>query len=261
MVDISVKNLTKFFVIGEYLLQGLTFEIREGECVAILGRNGCGKTTLFNILTGQMDYDEGEVYVNPDKRLGLISQIPRFPAGYTVEDVLRSAYSDLIITRRKMEQLEKSMASGATDEQLRQYDALANRFQSGGGYEMDVEVDKICNGLGISPAQRTQDFDSLSGGEKTRVNLARLLLEKTDILLLDEPTNHLDLRTKDILKQALRDFDGTLIVVSHDRDFLSGLTTKTYEFGGGKVKEHLCGVDEFLEQKKMDNLAELERKK
>ena len=99
MVDIQVKNLTKFFVIGENLLEDLSFEVQEGERVAILGRNGCGKTTLFNILTGQMDYDAGEVYINPHKRLGLISQIPKFPEGYTVEDVLRSAFSALTKTR------------------------------------------------------------------------------------------------------------------------------------------------------------------
>ena len=95
MIDISVKNLTKFFVIGENLLNDLSFEIQEGERVAILGRNGCGKTTLFKILTGEIDYDSGEVYVNPHKRIGLISQIPHFPAGYTVEQVLRSAFADL----------------------------------------------------------------------------------------------------------------------------------------------------------------------
>ena len=195
MVDIQVTNLTKFFVIGENLLENLTFEIQEGECVAILGRNGCGKTTLFNILTGQMDYDSGEVYVNPNKKLGLISQIPRFPEGFTVEDVLRSAFADILRVRQKMELLECEMANGATDAQLREYDALTNRFQTGGGYDMDVEVDKICNGLGITPEQRAQEFASLSGGEKTRVNLARLLLEKSDILLLDEPTNHLDLNS------------------------------------------------------------------
>ena len=195
MVDIQVTNLTKFFVIGENLLEGLSFEIQEGECVAILGRNGCGKTTLFKILTGEMDYDEGEVYVNPNKRLGLISQIPKFPVGYTVEDVLRSAYAPLMKIKAKMENLERAMLSGASQDQLREYDNLTNRFQSGGGYEMDVEVDKVCNGLAITADQRLQEFDSLSGGEKTRVNLARLLLEKTDILLLDEPTNHLDLNS------------------------------------------------------------------
>ena len=132
MVDISVNNLTKFFVIGENLLQGLTFDVQEGECVAILGRNGCGKTTLFRILTGELDYDEGEVYVNPNKRLGLISQIPVFPEGFTVEDVLRSAYADLMKVQKEMISLEQSMQSGATAEQLRRYDVLSNRFQAGG---------------------------------------------------------------------------------------------------------------------------------
>ena len=120
MVDIQVRNLTKFFVIGENLLDNLSFEIQEGERVAILGRNGCGKTTLFNILTGQMDYDSGEVYVNPNKRLGLISQIPKFPAGYTVEDVLRTAYAGLMKLKARMERLEADMAGGATAEQLRE---------------------------------------------------------------------------------------------------------------------------------------------
>ena len=116
MIDIQVKNLTKFFVIGENLLEDLSFEVQEGECVAILGRNGCGKTTLFNILTGQMDHDDGEVYVNPHKRLGLISQIPRFPAGYTVEDVLRSAFTELFSLKAKMERLEKEEALRLTEE-------------------------------------------------------------------------------------------------------------------------------------------------
>ena len=210
MIDISVKNLTKFFVIGENLLEGLSFEIQEGECVAILGRNGCGKTTLFNILTGQMDYDDGEVFVNPHKRLGLISQIPSFPAGYTVEDVLRSAFAPLLRVKKKMEALEKEMSAAATTEQLRLYDDLSNQFQSGGGYDMDVQVDKICNGLGITVQQRIQEFESLSGGEKTRVNLARLLLEQTDILLLDEPTNHLDLRSVEWLEEYINSFKGTV---------------------------------------------------
>ena len=217
MVDISVNNLTKFFVIGENLLEGLTFDIQEGECVAILGRNGCGKTTLFNILTGQMDYDDGEVYVNPNKRLGLISQIPKFPAGFTVEDVLRSAYAGILKVKAQMEVLEQEMHLGSTQEQLKKYDDLTNRFQSGGGYEMDVEVDKICNGLGITGEQRIQEFASLSGGEKTRVNLGRLLLEKTDILLLDEPTNHLDLRSVEWLESYINAFKGTVLAISHDR--------------------------------------------
>ena len=249
MVDIQVKNLTKFFVIGENLLDGLTFEIQEGECVAILGRNGCGKTTLFNILTGQMDYDSGEVYVNPNKKMGLISQIPRFPEGFTVEDVLRSAYADVMRIRRKMELLECDMTNGATEEQLREYDRLANAFQAGGGYEMDVEVDKICNGLGISQQQRQQPFDSLSGGEKTRMNLARLLLEKTDILLLDEPTNHLDLNSVEWLEGYINTFKGTVLAISHDRYFIDQVADRVIEISEGHAEFYSGNYSYYMDEK------------
>ena len=249
MVDISVHNLTKFFVIGENLLEGLSFEIQEGECVAILGRNGCGKTTLFNILTGQMDYDDGEVFINPNKKLGLISQIPKFPYGFTVEDVLRSAFASVMAAKRKMEALETEMTTGATEEQLREYDALVNRFQSGGGYEMDVEVDKICNGLGISAEQRMQEFDSLSGGEKTRVNLARLLLEKTDILLLDEPTNHLDLRSVEWLEGYINAFKGTVLAISHDRYFIDQVADRVIEIADGHAEFYSGNYSFYMDEK------------
>ena len=249
MIDIQVKNLTKFFVIGENLLEDLSFEIQEGECVAILGRNGCGKTTLFNILTGAMDYDSGEVFVNPHKKLGLISQIPKFPVGYTVENVLRSAFSVLLATKRAMESLERDMAQGATDEQLREYDVLVNRYQSGGGYDMDVDVDKICNGLGITQEQRTQSFDSLSGGEKTRVNLARLLLEKTDILLLDEPTNHLDLRSVEWLEGYINSFKGTVLAISHDRYFLDRVADRVIEITDGHAEFYSGNYSFYIEEK------------
>ena len=249
MIDISVSNLTKFFVIGENLLDGLSFEIQEGECVAILGRNGCGKTTLFNILTGQMDYDAGEVFVNPNKRCGLISQIPHFPDGYTVEQVLRSAYLQLMQIKEKMEMLEKRMENGASTELLRQYDDLSNRFQSGGGYEMDVDVDKVCNGLGITAAQRLQVFDSLSGGEKTRVNLARLLLEKTDILLLDEPTNHLDLRSVEWLEGYINSFKGTVLTISHDRYFLDRVADRVIEIVDGHAEFYSGNYSFYIDEK------------
>ncbi len=249
MVDIQVKNLTKFFVIGENLLEDLSFEIQEGECVAILGRNGCGKTTLFKILTGQMDYDSGEVYINPHKRIGLISQIPEFPEGYTVENVLRSAFAELMSYKRKMERLEQMMGTDATTEQLREYDNLSNRFQSGGGYEMDVDVDKVCNGLGISFDQRSQVFSSLSGGEKTRVNLARLLLEKTDILLLDEPTNHLDLRSVEWLEGYINAFKGTVLAISHDRYFIDRIAKRVIEIVDGHAEFYSGNYSFYINEK------------
>ena len=249
MVDIQVKNLSKFFIIGENLLENLSFEIQEGECVAILGRNGCGKTTLFNILTGQMDYDDGEVYINPNKKIGLISQIPKFPMGFTVEDVLRSAYAELMRVKQKMELLECEMGKGATDEQLREYDRLSNVFQSGGGYDMDVEVDKICNGLAITAEQRVQDFASLSGGEKTRVNLARLLLEKTDILLLDEPTNHLDLNSVEWLEGYINAFRGTVLAISHDRYFIDRVAERCIEITEGHAEFYSGNYSFYMDEK------------
>jgi len=249
MIDIGVKNLTKFFVIGENLLEDLSFEIQEGERVAILGRNGCGKTTLFKILTGEMDYDSGEVFVNPHKKLGLISQIPRFPARYTVEDVLRTAFAGLMKTQERMIRLETMMTQGATQELLREYDELTNRFQAGGGYDMDVEVDKICNGLGITPEQRVQLFDSLSGGEKTRMNLARLLLEKTDILLLDEPTNHLDLRSVEWLEGYINSFKGTVLAISHDRYFLDRIAQRVIEIADGHAEFYSGNYSFYMDEK------------
>ena len=249
MVDISVKNLVKFFVMGENLLDGLTFEIQEGERVAILGRNGCGKTTLLKILTGEMDHDDGEVYVNPNKRLGLISQIPHFPEGFLVEDVLHSAFADLWNIRMRMEAIEKQMQSGSDSELLREYDRLTAAFQAGGGYETDVETDKICNGLGITRQQRQQEFDSLSGGEKTRVNLARLLLEKTDILLLDEPTNHLDLRSVEWLESYVNTFKGTVVVISHDRYFIDRVAQRVIEITDGHAEFYSGNYTFYMDEK------------
>ena len=249
MIDISVKDLVKFFVIGENLLDGLSFEVQEGERVAILGRNGCGKTTLFKIITGEMEYDSGEVFVNPHKKLGLISQIPHFPEGYTVEDVLRSAFLPLMKTHRRMQELEAAMSEGATDTQLREYDALTARYESQGGYDMDVETDKICNGLGITAQQRQQLFDSLSGGERTRMNLARLLLEKTDILLLDEPTNHLDLASVEWLEEYIRSFKGTVLTISHDRYFLDQVAQRIIEITDGHGEEYSGNYSFYINER------------
>ena len=237
MIEIQVNSLVKSFEVGHNVLDGLTFQIDQGERVGLLGRNGAGKTTLFRILTQELEPDEGRVSVGQGRRLGLISQIPVYPAGYTVEDVLRSAFARLESLAKEMEALEGRMAAGETDPALlRRYGSLAERFEVFGGYDTDVAVNKIANGLSISQEQRQQLFDSLSGGEKTRVNLGRLILEDTDILLLDEPTNHLDLHATEWLEEYIRGFRGTVVAISHDRYFLDRVVTRVIEIENGKAE-------------------------
>ena len=249
MVDIFVKDLVKSFEVGKNLLDGLSFEVQQGERVGLLGKNGAGKTTVFRILTDEIGYDDGTVEIAPGKKVGLISQIPRYPAGYTVEDVLRCAYTELEQIRRKMEQLERQMAQQVTDAVMREYDRLTNRYQTGGGYDMDVNVDKICNGLGIPKEMRQQAFSMLSGGEKTRVNLARLLLEETEILLLDEPTNHLDMKSVEWLEEYLKKFKGTVLTISHDRYFLDQVVSRIIELRGGKAEYYSGNYSFYVEEK------------
>lgn len=249
MIDLSVKDLVKSFDVDVNLLNGVTFDVNEGECVAILGRNGAGKTTLFRILTGEIGCDSGEISIAPGKKLGLISQIPNYPPAFTVEDVLRSAFRALRETREKLRELEAQMTEHTRPDVLRQYDALSARFASGGGYEMDVETDKTCNGLGIPAEMRERLFCELSGGEKTRVNLARLLLEKTDILLLDEPTNHLDLKSVEWLEEYILRFKGTVLTISHDRYFLDRVVDRVIELRGGKAEFYSGNYSFYVEEK------------
>ena len=236
MIDISVSNLVKEFEVGHKILDGLTFQVDTGERVGLLGPNGCGKTTLLRILTGVMDYDEGDVVIAPGKRMGLISQIPVYPAGYTVEDVLATAFEPLREMEREMAALAEQMGEGTDPTLLARYDKLTAAFEAAGGYETDTKTNKVCNGLTISQSMREQLFDKLSGGEKTRVNLARLILEDTDILLLDEPTNHLDLRATEWLEEYLDKFKGTVLTVSHDRYFLDKVVNRIVEIQGGKAE-------------------------
>ena len=249
MIDISVKDLVKSFDADTNILDGITFDVQSGERVGLLGKNGAGKTTLFRILTGEIDYNSGEVRFAPGRKVGLISQIPHYPAGYTVDDVLHTAFAGLEKIKKQMRALEAEMAEHAGAETLKEYDALANRFQVGGGYEMDTQTDKICNGLAIPAEQRGQIFDSLSGGEKTRVNLARLLLEQTDILLLDEPTNHLDMHAVEWLEGYIEKFKGTVLTISHDRYFLDRVVTRIVELHDGKAEFYSGNYSFYVQEK------------
>ena len=249
MIDISVSSLVKSFELGKNILDGLTFTVNSGERVGILGHNGCGKTTLFRILAGEIGWDEGEVMVAPSKRLGLISQIPVYPDGWTTEDVLRSAHKRLYEISDRLDELGLLMEHDQSPALLQEYDRLSDDFRRLGGYDMDTARNRVANGLDIPAAMREQPFDSLSGGEKTRVNLARLILEDTDILLLDEPTNHLDLHATEWLEDYLLHFKGTVLSISHDRWFIDRVAKRCIEIVDGKAEFYSGGYSFYLEER------------
>ncbi len=236
MIDIDVKNLKKSFEVGHDVLSDLSFEINTGEHVGILGANGCGKTTLFKLLTGEYTPDEGSISIHKGRRIGLISQIPVYPAGWTTEDVLREAHARLRDMAARLRELEELMAADSSRALLDEYDRLSDDFRRLGGYDMDRERSRVAAGLDIPPEMREREFDKLSGGEKTRVNLARLILEDTDILLLDEPTNHLDLRATEWLEDYITHFRGTVLAISHDRYFLDTVAQRCIEIVDGRAE-------------------------
>ena len=248
MVDISVKGVWKAFEQDKNILKGVDLEIFEGERVGLLGRNGAGKSTLFRIITGELEADRGEVVLGTGKRVGILTQIPRFPEDFTTEDVLKTAQARLDEMHRRLTGMQKAMAAGE-EVDAAAYDRLQSAFEGLGGYETEVRRSKVANGLNIPQEMRERPFRLLSGGEKTRVNLARLILEETDILLLDEPTNHLDLSATEWLEDYLLHFRGTVLTISHDRWFLDRAVQRIVELADGKAELYSGNYSFFVVEK------------
>lgn len=250
MSDISINGLYKFF--GEkQILSDISFDIFAGEKVAIVGPNGAGKTTLFKIITGEMPYDRGSVSIAKDRTVGIINQIPVYPEETTVEAVLRSAFHRIDAVKQKMSALEHEMTANHDPLLLKRYGELSAQLELMGGYNLDFEVDKVANGLEITAFQRTQPFSVLSGGEKTRVNLARIILESTDILLLDEPTNHLDIDAVDWLGKFLDAYKGTVVTISHDRFFLDQCCERIIELRDCVCDFYAGSYSYYAEERKL----------
>ena len=251
MAEISVQQLHKYF--GEHhVLKGLSFDLLPGERASIVGPNGCGKTTLLKILAGQEDYESGTVSIAKGARLGLLEQLPVYDPTLTVRQVLRQAFVWLEDMAAEMQAMEADMAAGRPVE-LERYGKLQTAYELGGGYDQQVPYDRMCAGLHIDAEMQQRPFMSLSGGEKTRVNLARLMLSGTDLLLLDEPTNHLDMDSIEWLEEYLKSFRGTVLIVSHDRYFLDHVTTRTLELRDGEIISWPGNYSYFAEKK--DELA------
>ena len=246
MAEISVTRLNKYF--GEHhVLQDISFELFKGERVSLIGQNGSGKTTLFKILTGRMDYDSGSLYINKNGRVGLLEQLPEYPEEVTVREVLLSAFEHIFDAERRMRELEEKMDSDPTA--MDAYAKLTVAYETMGGYEYMTQYNIMTNGLDIPPEMQDRPFMSLSGGEKTRVNLARIMLSGTDILLLDEPTNHLDLDTIRWLENYLKTYKGTALIISHDRYFLDEATNRTLELEDGKITSWPGNYSYYVDRK------------
>lgn len=239
MVDIRAAGLVKSFDLEKRILDGLSFQVDSGERVGLLGRNGAGKTTVFRMLTGELEPDEGEIQIAAGRRVGLISQIPVYPAGCTVEDVLQTAFARMFRMKDEMDALALRMEQGDSSEAtLRRYGELNARFEGLGGWDTETAVNKVANGLNIPQAMRAREFACLSGGEKTRVNLGRLILEDTDILLLDEPTKGLDAAFKQsfaAILSALTASGVSVLMVSHDVAFCAQYAHRCALFFDGSI--------------------------
>ncbi len=231
MIELSVNKLSKFYGANQ-ILKEISFDIKSGERVGLIGQNGCGKTTIFKILMGMEEYQSGEISFRKGARMGYLNQIPEFGEGITVQEVLEGAFEELYRMKHKLQELERQFAYLQEDKlnrALELYGKLTEQYERSGGYETEIRLHKTTEGLQINDVMLQLPFDCLSGGEKTRVILAKILLEEPDILLLDEPSNHLDLAAVEWLEGFLRDYRGTVLVISHDRYFLDAVVTRTIE--------------------------------
>ncbi|MEC0900192.1 MULTISPECIES: ribosomal protection-like ABC-F family protein [Bacillus] len=260
MTICSVNNVTKSFG-GNIIFENISLEIKNGERVGLVGRNGSGKTTIFQLLTGMESLDAGAIHMKKGTRIGHVAQIPKFDESMTVYEVLSSAFKIEKELEREMRTLEKDMAeeqgSSVLQKLMERYGIIQEKFAFLGGYEIEANIMKVANGLQVTELF-PRSFLELSGGEQTKVSLAYMLLQKPDLLLLDEPTNHLDLFAVEWLEQFLKEYNGTVMVISHDRYFLDEVVTKIFDLEDGEIHVYHTNYSRFVEEKEERLLQEFQ---
>lgn len=260
MTICSVNNVTKSFG-GNIIFENISLEIKNGERVGLVGRNGSGKTTIFQLLTGMESLDAGAIHIKKGTRIGHVAQIPKFDESMTVYEVLSSAFKIEKELEREMRTLEKHMAeeqeSSVLQKLMERYGIIQEKFAFLGGYEIEANIMKVANGLQVTELFH-RSFLELSGGEQTKVSLAYMLLQKPDLLLLDEPTNHLDLFAVEWLEQFLKEYNGTVMVISHDRYFLDEVVKKIFDLEDGEIHVYHTNYSQFVEEKEERLLQEFQ---
>lgn len=231
MIECSVNNLLKFYGAVK-VFENISFDLQSNERVGLIGQNGCGKSSLLKILIGREDYQEGTISFRKGIKLGYLDQIFKFPSETTVIEILQSSFNDLKELKKQLsiqEEKLKSLSGDSLEAEMDNYGLLQEEYERKGGYDIETNINMVCVGLKIPDSFRKQYFQKLSGGEKTRVMLAKLLLEQPDLLLLDEPTNHLDLTSIEWLEEFLLTYKGTVLMVTHDRRFLDKVANRIIE--------------------------------
>ena len=259
---LNVEHLYKYFN-GQALLKDINFTVEDREAVGLIGINGCGKSTLLNIITGSEGYDKtpeglGSVNIAGKASIGFLRQNSGLNSELTIGEEMKNAFAPLLETLDKMKILEKKMADGGDSDSIsHEYAELSSYFEARDGYRIDVKIKQVLNGMGFGSTPTDRVISTLSGGEKTRLALAKLLLEEPNLLILDEPTNHLDFETLMWLEDYLKGYKGAIIIVSHDRYFLNKVCTRICEIEQGRLTSYRGDYSSYLVQKKMNSERQL----
>lgn len=259
---LNVEHLYKYFN-GQALLKDINFTVEDREAVGLIGVNGCGKSTLLNIITGSEGFDKtpeglGSVNIAGKASIGFLRQNSGLNSELTIGEEMKNAFAPLLETLEKMKILEKKMAEGGDiDDISHEYAELSSYFEARDGYRIDVKIKQVLNGMGFGSTPTDRVISTLSGGEKTRLALAKLLLEEPNLLILDEPTNHLDFETLMWLEDYLKGYKGAIIIVSHDRYFLNKVCTRICEIEQGRLTSYRGDYSSYLVQKQMNSERQL----
>ncbi|MCX8132009.1 MAG: ABC-F type ribosomal protection protein [Clostridia bacterium] len=261
MIVLACNNVSFSFGTNK-ILENISFNIQDSEKVGIVGVNGAGKSTLFKMICGFLQPDSGEIFISKDKKIGYLEQNSGLDSSKTIWDELLTAYSTLIDMEKRIKFLEEKISAISSNSAsvnevslsslMKEYSALSERFASQGGYEYNSRVKGVLRGLGFSDEQFLMKIQNLSGGQKTRLSLAKLLLEEPDMLLLDEPTNHLDIAALEWLEGFLKNYRSSIVIISHDRYFLDAVTTKTIEIENCNCKTYSGNYSSYIKQKAVD---------
>ncbi len=261
MIVLSMKEIEKYYAANK-VLSSVTFEINEEEKAAMVGRNGCGKTTIFKLIAGVEKYEKGMLALKKGIRIGYLEQVPAAFQGSSVYNVLLSGVEEITRLRTQMAELERQMSfekdEKLLEELIARYGRLAAQYEGMEGYNVEIRVDMVTTGLQIPRSMYDMDFENLSGGEKTRILFARILISQPELLLLDEPTNHLDTASIEWLEGFIRDYQGTVLIISHDRYFLDNAVGKIIEVEDGECESYEGNYSYYVKEKERRLLVEFD---